>query len=175
MEERHASNKRAPRKPKPPPRRTKPNVPAAPTNSPSLTGPPRPPGPPPPGPPPRLPGGHVPPPLSMKVAGKGRPLVAVGGGGERMRRAPEIVEFYQSLTRRGEARQAGSRGPKASGGSTAPKSDLIGEITKNSPHLLAVSTKQSLRNHAPFPSSSLIKCGNKFACLLILPQSRNAE
>lgn len=56
-----------------------------------------------------------------------------------MRRAPEIVEFYQTLTRRGEARQAGSRGPKAaSGGSTAPKSDLIGEITKNSPHLLAV-------------------------------------
>lgn len=55
-----------------------------------------------------------------------------------MRRAPEIVEFYQSLTRRGEARQTGSRGPKASGGSTAPKSDLIGEITKNSPHLLAV-------------------------------------
>jgi hypothetical protein len=67
-----------------------------------------------------------------------------GGGGDRMRRAPEIVAFYQSLTRpRGEARQtAGSRGPKAaSGGSTAPKSDLIGEITKNSPHLLAVSTK----------------------------------
>ena len=77
----------------------------------------------------------------MKVPGKGRAPVAVGGGGERMRRAPEIVEFYQSLTRRGEARQAGSRGPKASGGSTAPKSDLIGEITKNSPHLLAVSTK----------------------------------
>jgi hypothetical protein len=66
-----------------------------------------------------------------------------GGGGDRMRRAPEIVAFYQSLTRpRGEARQTGSRGPKAaSSGSTAPKSDLIGEITKNSPHLLAVSTK----------------------------------
>ncbi|KAM3350167.1 hypothetical protein ACQJBY_022761 [Aegilops geniculata] len=139
MEERLASNKRAPRKPKPPPRRTKPTVPAAPTSSPSLTGPPRPPGvPPPPGPPPRLPGGPVPPPPSTKLPGKGRPPVAVGGGGERMRRAPEIVEFYQSLTRRGEARQAGSRGPKASGGSTAPKSDLIGEITKNSPHLLAV-------------------------------------
>ncbi|XBI18301.1 protein CHUP1, chloroplastic isoform X1 [Aegilops tauschii subsp. strangulata] len=139
MEERLASHKRAPRKPKPPPRRTKPTVPAAPTSSPSLTGPPRPPGvPPPPGPPPRLPGGPVPPAPSMKVPGKGRAPVAVGGGGERMRRAPEIVEFYQSLTRRGEARQAGSRGPKASGGSTAPKSDLIGEITKNSPHLLAV-------------------------------------
>ncbi|KAE8789122.1 protein CHUP1, chloroplastic-like [Hordeum vulgare] len=139
MEERHASNKRAPRKPKPPPRRTKPNVPAPPTNNPSLTGAPRPPGvPPPPGPPPRLPGGPIPPPPSTKVPDKGRLPVAVGGGGERMRRAPEIVEFYQSLTRRGEARQTGSRGPKASGGSTAPKSDLIGEITKNSPHLLAV-------------------------------------
>jgi hypothetical protein len=59
-----------------------------------------------------------------------------------MRRAPEIVELYQSLTGRGEVKQTGSRGPRAaSGGSTAPKSDLIGEITKNSPHLLAVSTK----------------------------------
>lgn len=69
-----------------------------------------------------------------------------GGGGDRMRRAPEIVEFYQSLMKRGEARQTGSRGAKASGGgSKASRSDLIGEITKNSPHLVAVSrTSKSL-------------------------------
>ncbi|GJN18248.1 hypothetical protein PR202_gb05389 [Eleusine coracana subsp. coracana] len=59
-------------------------------------------------------------------------------GGDRMRRAPEIVEFYQSLMKRGEARQTGSRGARASGGgSKAARSDLIGEITKNSPHLVA--------------------------------------
>ncbi|CAM0881872.1 unnamed protein product [Alopecurus aequalis] len=136
--ERSSSDKRAPRKPKPPPKQTKQTGPAAPANSPSLTGPRRPPGgPPPPGPPPRLPGGPAPPPPSLGGPGKGR--APSGGGGDRMHRAPEIVQFYQSLTRPGEARQAGSRGPKAaSGGSTAPKSDLIGEITKNSPHFLAV-------------------------------------
>uniref|UniRef100_A0ACD5W1H5 Uncharacterized protein n=1 Tax=Avena sativa TaxID=4498 RepID=A0ACD5W1H5_AVESA len=158
--ERSGSDRRAPRKPKPPPKRTKQTGHAAPTNNPSLTGPPRPPGgPPPPGPPPRQPGGPAPtrppggplppgppPPLpggpappAPSLRGPGKVRAPVGGGGDRMRRAPEIVEFYQSLTRRSEARQTGSRGPKeASGGSTAPKGDLIGEITKNSPHLLAV-------------------------------------
>jgi hypothetical protein len=59
-----------------------------------------------------------------------------------MRRAPEIVELYQSLTGRGEVKQTGSRGPRAAGGgSTAPKSDLMGEMNRNSSHFLAVSTK----------------------------------
>ncbi|XP_025819008.1 protein CHUP1, chloroplastic-like [Panicum hallii] len=139
------SEKRAPRTPKPPPRRSKTIGPSPPSNSP-LAGPPRPPGlpppggpprppagpPPPGGPPPRLPGGAGPPP---SPASKGR---APAGG--RMRRAPEIVELYQALMRRGEAsRQTGTRGPKApAGGSKAARSDLIGEITKNSPHLVAV-------------------------------------
>jgi len=63
-----------------------------------------------------------------------------------MRRAPEIVELYQALMRRGEAsRRTGSRGPKApAGGSRAARSDLIGEITKNSPHLVAVSSFEDL-------------------------------
>jgi hypothetical protein len=141
------SEKRAPRTPKPPPRRSKTIGPSPPSNSP-LAGPPRPPGlpppggpprppagpPPPGGPPPRLPGGAGPPP---SPASKGR---APAGG--RMRRAPEIVELYQALMRRGEAsRQTGTRGPKApAGGSKAARSDLIGEITKNSPHLVAVSS-----------------------------------
>ncbi|XP_034597320.1 protein CHUP1, chloroplastic isoform X1 [Setaria viridis] len=145
------SEKRAPRTPKPPPRRSKTIGPSPPSNIP-LAGPPRPPGPPPPGspprppagpprppgppppgaPPPRLPGGAGPP------ASKGR--APAGGRGDRMRRAPEIVEFYQALMKRGEAsRQTGSRGPKApAGGSKAARSDLIGEISKNSPHLVAV-------------------------------------
>ncbi|PUZ55621.1 hypothetical protein GQ55_5G227100 [Panicum hallii var. hallii] len=129
------SEKRAPRTPKPPPRRSKTIGPSPPSNS-LLAGPPRPPaGPPPPGgPPPRLPGGAGPPP-QPSPASKGR---APAGG--RMRRAPEIVELDQALIRRGEAsRQTGTRGPKApAGGSKAARSDLIGEITKNSPHLVAV-------------------------------------
>ncbi|TVU46399.1 hypothetical protein EJB05_05933, partial [Eragrostis curvula] len=140
------SEKRAPRTPKPPPRRTKSIGPAPPTNS-RLAGPPRPPGGPPPPPigaPPGPPPPGAPPPILPRAAGtpppplrnpsKGRAPM----GGDRMRRAPEIVEFYQSLMKRGEARQPGSRGPKASGGSKAARSDLIGEITKNSPHLVAV-------------------------------------
>ncbi|CAO2165711.1 unnamed protein product [Urochloa humidicola] len=141
------SEKRAPRTPKPPPRRTKSIGPSPPGSSP-LAGPPRPPGPPPSGgqprqpptapgvPPPRLPGGAGPPPPPGAANSKGR---APTGG--RMRRGPEIVEFYQALMRRGEAsRQPGSRGAKTpSGGSSkAARSDLIGEITKNSPHLVAV-------------------------------------
>jgi hypothetical protein len=45
-----------------------------------------------------------------------------------MRRAPEIVELYQALTRHGEAsRQTGSRGPKApASGSKGARSDLMG-------------------------------------------------
>ncbi|KAG2590428.1 hypothetical protein PVAP13_5NG216600 [Panicum virgatum] len=140
--------KRATRTPKPPPRRSKSIGPSAPSNSPlaglprppgpsAPGGPPRPPaGPPPPGgaPPPRLPGGAGPPP-PPGPASKGR---APAGG--RIRRAPEIVELYQALMRRWEAsRRTGSRGPKApAGGSRAARSDLIGEITKNSPHLVAV-------------------------------------
>nr|CAB3477746.1 unnamed protein product [Digitaria exilis] len=153
------SEKRAPRTPKPPPRRAKSISPSPPPggNNPLVAGPPRPPGPPappggpprppppgggpprPPGapPPPRLPGGAGPPPPPGPAASKGR---APAGG--RMRRAPEIVEFYQALMRRGEAgsRQTGSRGPKAPAGGSkaAARSDLIGEITKNSPHLVAV-------------------------------------
>ena len=146
--------KRATRTPKPPPRRSKSIGPSAPSNSPlaglprppgpsAPGGPPRPPtGPPPPGgaPPPRLPGGAGPPP-PPGPASKGR---APAGG--RMRRAPEIVELYQALMRRGEAsRRTGSRGPKApAGGSRAARSDLIGEITKNSPHLVAVSSFEDL-------------------------------
>lgn len=59
-------------------------------------------------------------------------------------RVREIVPtpIYQALMKRGEAsRPAGSRGSKApAGGSKAARSDLIGEITKNSPHLVAVSS-----------------------------------
>ncbi|TVU35809.1 hypothetical protein EJB05_17715, partial [Eragrostis curvula] len=155
------SERRAPRTPKPPPRRTKSIGPAPPTNSPlagppcppggppppPIGAPPRPPGPPPPGPLPRPPGPPppgAPPPSRLGGAGTPPPLLRnptkgrAPMGGDKMRRAPEIVEFYQSLMKRGEARQPGSRGPKASGGSKAARSDLIGEITKNSPHLVAV-------------------------------------
>ncbi|KAK3161402.1 hypothetical protein QOZ80_1BG0076620 [Eleusine coracana subsp. coracana] len=143
------SEKRAPRTPKPPPRRAKSIAPSPTTKNPSagpprLPGaPPRPPGPPPPGVPPgligaprpSLSGGAGPPPPPVRNPSKGRAPM----GGDRMRRAPEIVEFYQSLMKRGEARQTGSRGARASGGgSKAARSDLIGEITKNSPHLVAV-------------------------------------
>ncbi|CAO2208812.1 unnamed protein product [Urochloa humidicola] len=128
------SEKRAPRTPKPPPRRTKSTGPSPPSSSP-LVGPPRPP--PPGAPPPHPPGGAGPPPPPGPAPARSKGRAPAGG---RMRRAPEIVEFYQALMRRGEAsRQPGSRGAKApAGGSKAERSDLIGEITKNSPHLVAV-------------------------------------
>lgn len=121
--------KRAPRVPRPPP--TASAIASGPTNTASgAPPPPRPPGAPPPPPPPGKPGGPPPPPpppgsLSRSLA-----------GGEKVHRAPEVVEFYQSLMKR-EAKNTTSLGSKTSSVSDN-RSNMIGEIENRSTFLLAV-------------------------------------
>lgn len=66
-----------------------------------------------------------PPPLPLKVS---------KNGVQKVRRAPEVVEFYHSLMRRDSRRDCGN-GVAA----TANVKDMIGEIENRSTHLLAVS------------------------------------
>ncbi|XP_062232212.1 protein CHUP1, chloroplastic-like [Phragmites australis] len=121
--------KRAPRVPRPPPAPSATAASGA-TNTASGVPPPRPPGAPPPPPPPGKPGGPPPPPpppgsLSRSLA-----------GGDKVHRAPEIVEFYQSLMKR-EAKKETSLGSTSSSISDV-KSNMIGEIENRSTFLLAV-------------------------------------
>ncbi|CAK9152584.1 unnamed protein product [Ilex paraguariensis] len=95
-------------------------------NSPKLAPPPPPPPPPPsratPPPPP-------PPPRGLK------PVPT------KVRRVPEVVEFYHSLMRRDSRRDSGSGGADASPAlATANARDMIGEIENRSTHLLAIKT-----------------------------------
>ncbi|KAF0906253.1 hypothetical protein E2562_009257 [Oryza meyeriana var. granulata] len=107
--------KRAPRVPRPPP------APSATTAV--NTPPPRPPGaPPPPPPPPGKPGGSLP-----------RNLA----GGDKVHRAPEVVEFYQSLMKREAKKDTTSLGSMTSSVSDV-RSNMIGEIENRSAFLLAV-------------------------------------
>ncbi|XP_010528037.1 PREDICTED: protein CHUP1, chloroplastic-like [Tarenaya hassleriana] len=121
--------KRPTRVPRPPPR---PSGVAGDGKSTSLpsTPPPLPGGPPLPPPPP--PGGPPPPPPPPGAIGRG------AGSGNKVHRAPELVEFYQSLMKR-EAKKDGSSLP-ALGGSNASdaRSNMIGEIENRSTFLLAV-------------------------------------
>nr|BAG54846.1 chloroplast unusual positioning 1B [Adiantum capillus-veneris] len=123
--------KRAPRVPKPAPKSSINGSSTISTQA-SLggvsAGPPLPPPPPPP-PPPRAPGAPPPPPLpgSLKVQGTGK---------EQVQRAPEVVEFYQSLMRR-EAKKDTSLGASDVNASDA-RNNMIGEIENRSAFLLAV-------------------------------------
>ncbi|MCO5553242.1 hypothetical protein L7F22_006763 [Adiantum nelumboides] len=120
--------KRAPRVPKPPPESSI-KVSATGSSQASLgvvsSGPP----PPPPPPPPRALGAPPPPPLSGS-------LKAHTTGKEQVQRAPEVVEFYQSLMRR-EAKKDTSRGASDINVSDA-RNSMIGEIENRSTFLLAV-------------------------------------
>lgn len=120
--------KRAPRVPRPPP------APSATANTASALPPPppRPPGAPPPPPPPGKPGGPPPPPpppgsLPRNLA-----------GGDKVHRAPEVVEFYQSLMKREAKKDTTSLGSTTSSVSDV-RSNMIGEIENRSTFLLAVS------------------------------------
>uniref|UniRef100_A0A0E0F1F0 Protein CHUP1, chloroplastic n=1 Tax=Oryza meridionalis TaxID=40149 RepID=A0A0E0F1F0_9ORYZ len=119
--------KRAPRVPRPPP------APSATANTASALPPPppRPPGAPPPPPPPGKPGGPPPPPpppgsLPRNLA-----------GGDKVHRAPEVVEFYQSLMKREAKKDTTSLGSTTSSVSDV-RSNMIGEIENRSTFLLAV-------------------------------------
>jgi hypothetical protein len=64
-------------------------------------------------------------------------------GTEKVRRVPEVAEFYHSLMRRDSRRDSGGVVAEALP-VTANARDMIGEIENRSTHLLAVSTGFSL-------------------------------
>ncbi|XP_008439756.2 protein CHUP1, chloroplastic [Cucumis melo] len=131
---------RIPRVPKPPPKPSSSSSSSATTSS-SSTGssadiekaipapPPVPTKPMPPPPPP--PSKSAPPPPPPPPKGK-RPMPA------KVRRIPEVVEFYHSLMRRDSRRDSGSGVTDPP--STANARDMIGEIENRSAHLLAIKT-----------------------------------
>ena len=122
--------KRATRVPRPPPTRS--TAASGATNTSSGVQTPRPPGaPPPPPPPPGKAGGPPPPPPPPGALPRNL------AGGDKVHRAPEIVEFYQSLMKR-EAKKETSLGSVSSNVSDA-RSNMIGEIENRSTFLLAVS------------------------------------
>ncbi|MFS8026207.1 putative protein CHUP1 [Helianthus anomalus] len=88
--------------------------------------------PPPPPPPPRgkaaAPPPPPPPPKGLK------PVPA------KVRRVPEVVEFYHSLMRRESRRDSGTGGSSTDVPATGNARDMIGEIENRSTHLLAIKT-----------------------------------
>ncbi|XP_030517065.1 protein CHUP1, chloroplastic [Rhodamnia argentea] len=119
-----AARSRAPRVPKPPPKRSA-------SLPPSLHGS-CPPAPPPPPPPPAR-SAPAPPPPPPPPRGA-RPVP------EKVRRVPEVVEFYHSLMRRDSRRDSGGGAAADAPPSTANARDMIGEIENRSTHLLAIKT-----------------------------------
>ncbi|XP_050368605.1 protein CHUP1, chloroplastic [Argentina anserina] len=125
---------RIPRVPKPPPRPS-----SSSSTSGSSTGEQAIPPPPPP-PPSQAKAAPLPPPPPSRSAPpppppppKGRRTVT-----EKVRRVPEVVEFYHSLMRRDSRRDSGNGGSDAP--ATANARDMIGEIENRSAHLLAIKT-----------------------------------
>ncbi|CAI7842888.1 unnamed protein product, partial [Closterium sp. NIES-53] len=98
-------------------------------------------------PPPLPPAGRVPLPPAMprgKLGGRG------GMDDEGMRRAPEVVAFYQQLMRMQREGLGGVGGREAEEGlsMTAVRGDMIGEIEGRSSHLLAI--KQDVEMQGDF-------------------------
>ncbi|KAH6771370.1 Hydroxyproline-rich glycoprotein family protein [Perilla frutescens var. hirtella] len=125
--------KRPPRTARPPP---KPSGGASgdnKTNAPSRVpgGPPPPPPPPGAPPPPPPPGGPPRPPPPPGSLSRG------GASGDKVHRAPELVEFYQSLMKR-EAKKDTTSLISTSSNTSEARSNMIGEIENRSSFLLAV-------------------------------------
>ncbi|CAL8096215.1 unnamed protein product [Prunus armeniaca] len=120
--------KRPPRVPRPPPKASG-GAPADTTPKPSSGVPPPPPGGPPPPPPP--PGGPPRPPPPPGSLPRG------AGSADKVHRAPELVEFYQSLMKR-EAKKDTSSLISSSSNVSDARSNMIGEIENKSSFLLAV-------------------------------------
>lgn len=95
--------------------------------------------PPPPPPPPRKPASKAaPPPPPPPPPPKGGKVAAA-----KVRRVPEVVEFYHSLMRRdSQSRRESSSCASAELPATANARDMIGEIENRSTHLLAVSARE---------------------------------
>lgn len=123
---------RIPRVPKPPPRPSSSNGENKASTTTEQTIPPPPPPPPsqaklaPPPPSRSAPPPPPPPPKGRKT------------GPAKVRRVPEVVEFYHSLMRRDSRRDSGSGASDAPAAANAR--DMIGEIENRSAHLLAVSS-----------------------------------
>ncbi|KAF5205377.1 Chup1 protein [Thalictrum thalictroides] len=118
--------KRAPRVPRPPPKPGSGTPGTTPTGLPPA--PPRPPGAP---PPPPLPGGPPRPPPPPGSLSKG------SATGDKVHRAPELVEFYQTLMKR-EAKKDTSSLLSTTSNVTDVRSNMLGEIANKSTFLLAV-------------------------------------
>ncbi|KAK3005732.1 hypothetical protein RJ639_017135 [Escallonia herrerae] len=124
---------RIPRVPKPPPRPLLTGYAEGAVAEPGAVVPPPPPAqaPPPPPPMPRKAATAPPPPPPPPRGAK--------AGVAKVRRVPEVVEFYHSLMRRDSRREGG-----CGGGSELPAAanarDMIGEIENRSTHLLAIKT-----------------------------------
>ncbi|XP_043716469.1 protein CHUP1, chloroplastic-like isoform X2 [Telopea speciosissima] len=124
--------KRAPRIPRPPPKTSGSAPSASGTNvnpSSGIPTPPPPPGAPPPPPPP--PGGPPRPPPPPGSLPRG------SGTGDKVHRAPELVEFYQTLMKRETKKDTSSLNSSKANASEA-RSNMIGEIENRSTFLLAV-------------------------------------
>ncbi|CAN1153083.1 Protein CHUP1, chloroplastic [Linum perenne] len=121
--------KRPPRVPRPPPKASSGATSAGNPSSGVPGAPPRPPGAPPPPPPPPT-GGPPPPPPPPGSLPR-------GGTGDKVHRAPELVEFYQSLMKREAKKDTASLISSTTNASDA-KSNMIGEIENRSTFLLAV-------------------------------------
>lgn len=125
--------KRAPRIARPPPKPSGGASGDTNTNAPSRVpgGPPPPPPPPGAPPPPPPPGGppRPPPPPGSLTRG--------GASGDKVHRAPELVEFYQSLMKR-EAKKDTTSLISTSSNTSEARSNMIGEIENRSSFLLAV-------------------------------------
>lgn len=88
---------------------------------------------PPPPPPPRPPGGPPPPPPPPRGLSKG------ALDGDKVHRAPQLVEFYQSLMKREAKKDTSSLLVSSSTSNTSDaRSNMIGEIENRSTFLLAV-------------------------------------
>ncbi|XP_058180922.1 protein CHUP1, chloroplastic [Rhododendron vialii] len=121
--------KRAPRVPRPPPKFAEAGANSNPVSGvPAGVPPPPPGGPPPPPPPPGGPPRPPPPPGSLPRG---------GASGNKVHRAPELVEFYQSLMKRESKKDTSSLVSSTSGAADA-RSNMIGEIENRSSFLLAV-------------------------------------
>lgn len=88
--------------------------------------------PPPPGGPPRPPGGPPPPPPPPGSLSRG------ALDGDKVHRAPELVEFYQSLMKREAKKDTSSLLVSSTSNASDAKSNMIGEIENRSTFLLAV-------------------------------------
>ncbi|CAA6661243.1 unnamed protein product [Spirodela intermedia] len=129
--------KRSPRVARPPPKPMG-GTPSADGKAPITPGgipppPPRPPLPPGAPPPPPPPGGPPRPPPPPPPGG----LSKGSGGADKVHRAPELVEFYQSLMKR-ESKKEVSSGGSATSNVASARSSMIGEIENRSTFLLAV-------------------------------------